>query len=86
MDNVARFQKLKEQINNLNNEKVRAETTLEAAKTQKELTIKKLLEVTKTKTIEEAELKAEAISKKLDTIQKEIEDTLNEVEEYEALN
>lgn len=86
MNTIDRFKELREEVEKLNERKVRTEANIEAYKKQTEEITKEILKLTGTKTIKEAEDKLEAIRKQLDKLEVEVEQVLDEVDTYERLN
>lgn len=86
MNTIDKFKELREEVEKLNERKVRTEANIEAYKKQTEEITKEILKLTGTKTIKEAEDKLEAIRKQLDKLEVEVEQVLDEVDTYERLN
>lgn len=86
MNTIDKFKELREEVEKLNERKVRTEANIEAYKKQTEEITKEILKLTGTKTIKEAKDKLEAIRKQLDKLEVEVEQVLDEVDTYERLN
>lgn len=86
MNTIDKFKELREEVEKLNERKVRTEANIEAYKKQTEEITKEILKLTGTKTIKEAEDKLGAIRKQLDKLEVEVEQVLDEVDTYERLN
>lgn len=80
---VEKFQKLKDEVEKLNEAKVRLETNIETIENNIENTTDEILKLTKTKTLEEAKVKVEAIQERYEKLMVDVDKVFKEIEEYE---